>query len=250
MRHSDWIVLPQPRPHASLRLFCFPFAGGGASAYGLWPRLLPPDVEVLCIQLPGRENRFREAPIADVAVVLDQLDLALRDWIGKPYVFFGHSLGGLLAYELTRRFHRDGRRLPRQLVVSGKRAPQFPPRRVAISTLGDGEFIREIVNYDGTAPSLLEDREFMEFVLPRLRADAALFDFYQYQAGPRVPCPIVAFGGDADVHVNEAELLGWRDLTSGGFSSKVFSGGHFFIQQHQALVMQELARLLTDEVCA
>lgn len=187
--------------------------------------------------------------MTDLAAVLDALERAVLPLMERPCVFFGHSLGGLVAYELTKRLHARGVTLPRRLIVSGKRAPQYPPRRPAISRMPDPEFIREIANYDGTPDVLIGNSEFIEMILPRLRADATLFDEYVYSPCEALPCHITAFGGDEDIHVNRQELLGWAELAQ-RFDWRVFSGGHFFIKSGEAVVLQELAQILLETIDA
>ena len=246
MRNNPWIVVSKPNPAAELRLFCFAYAGGGASVFANWHKFLPSNVEVVAIQLPGRENRFSEAPLADLDAVLAQIVDTVGSRLDKPYLLFGHSLGGLIAYELTRRFAVQARRLPQAIVVSGKRAVQMPSRRAALSSLPDREFVSEIANYNGTPSDILDNPELMQLILPRLRADASLFDNYVYRASGPLPCPIVAFGGDHDDHVNHAEILGWEMHTSSSFSHRFFDGDHFFLHSHQAEMMRAMSEVIAS----
>lgn len=249
MKTNPWLVPTRSNPSARLRLFCFAYAGGGASAFAPFARALPASVEIVSVQLPGREGRFHEAPMTQLSEVMDGVTRAVGDHLDKPYLLFGHSLGALIAFELTRHFVAQSRSLPAALIVSGKRAPQMPSRRRPFSRLPDAEFIQEIANYKGTPASVLENRELMELVLPRLRADARLFDDYQYRASGPLPCPIVAFGGTDDPHVNLEELEAWRELTH-TFSSRVFDGDHFFIHGNQHAVTSALAEVIESTIAA
>ncbi|AVP97142.1 putative thioesterase [Ahniella affigens] len=249
MKASPWLVPTRSNPSARLRLFCFAYAGGGASAFASLARSLPSSVEILSVQLPGREGRFHESPLTQLPEVMDGVARAVGDVLDKPYLLFGHSLGALIAFELTRHFAAQARPLPSALIVSGKRAPQMPSRRRPFSRLPDEEFIQEIANYKGTPASVLENRELMELVLPRLRADARLFDDYEYRASGPLPCPIVAFGGTDDPHVNLDELAAWRELTT-TFSSRVFEGDHFFIHGNQHPVASALSEVIESTIAA
>lgn len=249
MKTSPWLVPTRPNPTAALRLFCFAYAGGGASVYSSWARALPASVEILSVQLPGREGRFHEAPLTSLPEVMDGVAQAIGDNLDKPYMLFGHSLGALIAFELARRFVAHARPLPMGLVVSGKRAPQTPSRRRPLARLPDAEFIREIADYKGTPASILENRELMELILPRLRADATLFDDYRYRSNGPLPCPIIAFGGKEDPHVNSEELLGWSELTD-TFSYRTFDGDHFFIHSHHDAVMRALSEAIESTIGA
>lgn len=249
MKTSPWLVPTRPNPSATLRLFCFAYAGGGASAFAPWVRSLPPSVEILSVQLPGREGRFHEAPLTQLPEVMDGVSRAIGEHLDKPYLLFGHSLGALIAFELTRQYVAQSRAMPAALIVSGKRAPQMPSRRRPFSRLPDDEFIQEIANYKGTPASVLENRELMELILPRLRADARLFDDYQYRTSGPLPCPIVALGGTDDPHVNMDELNAWHELTH-SFSSRVFEGDHFFIHSNQDAVLAALAEVIESAIAA
>jgi medium-chain acyl-[acyl-carrier-protein] hydrolase len=247
MKSSPWLVPTRPNPSAALRLFCFPYAGGGASVYAPWSKALPATVEVVSVQLPGREGRFHEPPLTNLPEVMDGVARAIGDNLDKPYMLFGHSLGALIAFELARRFVAHARPLPVALVVSGKRAPHTPSRRRPFARLPDAEFIREIAAYKGTPASILENAELMELILPRLRADATLFDDYQYRSSGPLPCPIVAFGGTEDAHINHTELLAWGELTN-TFSYRTFEGDHFFIHSNHDEVSRALSEVIDSAV--
>lgn len=249
MRNNPWIVVSKPNPAAELRLFCFAYAGGGASIYANWHKSLPSNVEIVAIQLPGRENRFQEAPLTDLDAVMAHVVDAVGSRLDKPYLLFGHSLGGLIAYELARRFAVQSRRMPQGVVVSGKRAPHMPSRRAALSSLADREFVREIADYNGTPSDILDNPELMQLILPRLRADASLFDNYRYRDSGPLPCPVVAFGGDNDKHVNHAELVGW-EIHGSTFSHRFFDGDHFFIHSHHAEVMHAMSEVIASALAA
>src|SRR5438552_7109196 len=120
---DSWLACLKPRPHAAVRLFCFPYAGGGASAFRCWPDALPASIEVCPVQLPGRETRFREPPYTRLAPLAEALGHALRPFLDRPFAFFGHSMGALVAFELTRWLRRAGGPQPAHLFVSACAAP-------------------------------------------------------------------------------------------------------------------------------
>jgi medium-chain acyl-[acyl-carrier-protein] hydrolase len=241
---NSWVVIPKPTPAAKLRLFCFPYAGGGASLFYTWPRALPPEVEVCAVQLPGREGRLSEKPFSDVRPLVDTLAEALTPWMDRPFAFFGHSNGALMAFELTRRLRRDGRRGPVHLFVSGRPAPQTPLRDPPVHGLPEPEFLQELRRFKGTPEEILQNAEIMEILSPMLRADFAISETYQYYDERPLAVPISAYGGRQDGEVPEPDVEAWREQTSGAFHMRMFPGDHFFLNGDRAMVLEELSREL------
>ncbi len=225
-----WIAFRVPRRNPRLRLFCLPYAGGGATAYRSWAERLPETIEVCPIQLPGRETRIREDPPRHVHDLLDSLVEALGPWIDLPFAVFGHSLGAILAYALARELKDPaGDRLV-HLLVSGRRSPSSPSRFAPLHPLPSGEFRRHLARLGGTPPELLRDDELMSLVEPRLRADFEMDDTYAPpSAAPKLSCPVTAFGGAGDWTVSQAELDAWHEVTNGTFRSRVLPGDHFTV---------------------
>ena len=243
-----WIVRPRPSPAARLRIYCFPYAGGGASAFRTWPDDLPPEVEVCAVQLPGRESRFREAAFSDLRATAAAASEVLSPTLAEPFALFGHSLGSWLAFEFARSLAAMGR-VPAHLFVSGRRGPRLPERFPPLHTLPDQEFVEGINSrYGGMAPEVLQNRELLKLLLPSLRADVRAVETYTYVPAPKLECPISVFGGASDAFSNHDELEGWRVETSGPTSLDILPGGHFFIQTQQArlldLVGERLLRVL------
>lgn len=224
-----WLRRLRPNPAARLRLFCFPFAGGSASIYRTWPEGLPADVEAFGIQLPGRENRLMEAPHTSVPLLLEPLTAAVAPYLDRTTVFFGHSLGSLIAFELARTLHQRGLGQPARLIVSARRAPQVPPSRTPVHNLSDAEFLTELRRLNGTPPAVLEHQELMELLLPVLRADFALSEAYRFPGGEPLDCPITAFGAIDDAEVSREALAAWREQTRSEFALHLFPGGHFYL---------------------
>lgn len=224
-----WIAYRKPSPQARLRLFCLHYAGGAASAFRGWQAEVPPEIEICPVQLPGRESRLREERLDSVEAVLDALPRALEPYLDLPFAFFGHSMGALLAYELTHRLERDGRSLPARLLLSGRRAPQVPDDEPPIYDLPDDEFKAELRKLNGTPEAVLEHPELMELLLPVLRADFTLCETYEYEPRAPLPVPISAYGGLSDHKVEREALEAWSERTRGGFKLRMFEGDHFFL---------------------
>ena len=243
---TPWIAYHKPRPEARVRLYCFPHAGGGASIYRTWPGALPPQIEVLPVQLPGREARIREPAFTGLPPLIANLLPALgRGLLGGPVAFFGHSMGALIAYELARALRGAGSPRPLHLFVSARRAPDLPARTEPIHALPEPEFRQRLRELNGTPEAVLEHPELMELVGPTLRADFTLIESYEPVSAPPLDCPITAFGGVDDRDVSEEEVASWRRFTTAGFQLRMLPGDHFFLGQASGeTVIREIARAL------
>ncbi len=229
----------EPR-RGRLRLFCFPHAGSGSSAYRGWAGPIAPGIEVWPVALPGREHRLAEPPIDDIrslaAVVGDELGRSLD----PPFALFGHSMGALLAFEVARHLRRQARSGPDCLIVSAHRAPHIPNQQDQIHEKPTSEFLQELRQLNGTSAEVLEDRELIELMLPVLRADFKAAESYRHIEEPPLQCPIVAYGGTTDSMVSERELADWRTHTNGDFAQKMFEGDHFYIHARRDELIAQL----------
>jgi medium-chain acyl-[acyl-carrier-protein] hydrolase len=239
-----WIQRPHSNRRAALRLFCFPFAGGGAGSYRKWGEFLPAAVEVCPVLLPGREARLGEKAFSSVVPLVDALAPAIASYLDQPFVFFGHSMGALVAFELTRKLRREGQPLPECLFVSARVAPGFALKRQPLSNLPEDEFTRALARFNGAEKDALQHAELMKLLLPTLRADFALHEQYQYFEEPALECPIVAFGGLEDLATEVEGLDAWRLHTEGSFVRRMFAGDHFFINAQQSFFLGRLAQEL------
>jgi medium-chain acyl-[acyl-carrier-protein] hydrolase len=216
-----------------LRLFCFSFAGGGASVYRRWCEFVPPAVDIAAVQLPGRETRFRDAPITRLEPLVDELTRELRPYWDVPFVLFGHSMGALVSFELARRIRRESIPHLAALFVASRRAPQIgrletdePP----MYTLSDEAFKDRVRRFNGTPAAILENAELLNLLMPMFRADFTVVETYAYRDEPPLSVPITAFGGVYDGGVTREQLQAWEKQTSSTFQLHVFPGGHFFMQ--------------------
>lgn len=240
------ILRPVAAPNAQFRLFCFPFAGAGAAAYRGWPEKTLPGCEALLVQPPGRENRIREAGYTSLTALAAQLGGEILAWIDRPYALFGHSMGGLLAFEVARWLRRSRAPEPLALFVSASRAPYQRWPDPPVHRLSDRAFLDEIDRrYRSVPPVVLSDPELRELLTPGIRADMTMVETYECAAEPPLPCPIWAFGGSSDTEVTEAELAGWQQQTSAGFSLTMFDRGHIYLQEEAATLTQSIVTACT-----
>ena len=215
-----------------MQLFCFPYGGSGPSMFRHWGPGLPPWVEVHALALPGREARLREKPYARIAPLVDAIADGIDDALHGSFAFFGHSMGALLCFELAHRLVERRRPLPALIFVSGSDAPHLkrPPRTTC--DLEDDELIEELRKYKGTPSEVLSNRNFMNIVLPSIRADFELIRNYQYEQRLPLPIDIIALGGRNDPSVSLDKVRGWCEHTIRAFEFHSFPGDHFFINSH------------------
>ncbi len=247
-RPDPWLPKAALGPRARLRLFCFPFSGGGASAFRPWSSELPPEIQVSPVQPPGRENRLGEPPYRRIGPLIDALGPAILPYRDVPFAFFGHSLGALVAYELARFLGRVGGPGPVRLLVSACRGPGVPHREPPIYNLPEREFIDQIRIFGGTPDEVLANEELMSVMIPLLRSDYEIYDTYEHQPGDLLSCPISAFGGLEDKDVNRADLEAWQAVTTGACRVRMLPGGHFFIKDSRATLLEAVAMDLAEHV--
>jgi surfactin synthase thioesterase subunit len=235
-----WCRRYRPARGAGARLVCLPHAGGSAPFFLPVAAALSPGVDVVAIQYPGRQDRRAERPISDMAVLADRIHAILRRQPEMPVTIFGHSLGAVLGFEVTRRLEADGHG-PVRLYASGRRAPSTY-RDEKVHLLDDAGILAEVRKMNGTASSVLGDDEMMRAALPALRADYRAAETYSCAPEITVNCPISALTGDNDPKTTVAEAKAWIRHTSGAFDLQVFPGGHFFLTDQADQVIKILDR--------
>jgi medium-chain acyl-[acyl-carrier-protein] hydrolase len=223
-----------------VRILAFVHAGGSASAYASWPRQLGGGFELVGVELPGHGSRVMEEPLADVHEMARAVvkELAAQRAGLPPMVFYGHSLGALVAYETARLLADDPARAPRHLFVSAARAPHLPRETTDIAHLPEDEFLVAVQQrYGGLPAAVLQEPELLELILPALRADFAAFEGYRYFVGTPLACPITAFVGTRDPLVKEAAVAEWSHHTTGPFLHHTVPGDHFFLAESRDQVL-------------
>ena len=211
-----------------LSLICFPYAGGSASSFRNWPLLFDGRINICCVELPGRAGRFGEPAESSCSELVRRLAAGARRWPQGPFVFFGHSMGALVAFELAREFRRRGATLPTALLVSSLRAPHLPETSF-VAGLPDDGFLAELADLSGGQAAAWADPDLRALLLPTLRADVRLCEDYRYLPEDPLPLPIAAFRGHLDGYVSEDEVRAWSQHTSGGFNYQELPGDHMYV---------------------
>jgi surfactin synthase thioesterase subunit len=236
---TPWIRRYRPTDRGRTRLVCFPHAGGAATYFNPVAARFSPDVDVVALQYPGRQDRRREPCVADLATLAELITQELLALSDLPTVFFGHSMGAMLAFETAWRLEARGVGEPRALLLSGRRAPSTV-REEQVHQRDDDGLIAEMRLLNGTDASLMEDEEILRMAVHSLRGDLAAVETY-VDAGHRVSCPVTVFTGDSDPKTTVEEAERWREHAQGPFRMRVFAGGHFFLNRHLGPINDEIA---------
>ncbi|HXZ02887.1 MAG TPA: thioesterase domain-containing protein [Stellaceae bacterium] len=225
---AGWLRLPPVQAATRALLLCFPHAGGNALSFNGWAKDLPDWLGLVRALLPGRDDLAALAPVEQAEEMAPRYLAALAQLGDYPLIFYGHSLGAILAFDLARAMRRRGLRPPLALCVSGRRAPPLPLSHAALSTLADAALIAAMREMGGPMIGIFDNPRWRDRLFPLMRADLAVSDHYRYAAEAPLGCPIIAFHGAEDSLVKAAEVMAWRAETIGGFRFLPVEGRHFF----------------------
>jgi len=230
-----------------LRLFCLPYSGASAMVYSRWRRALPEWLQVCPLELPGRGMRMDEPLQRDIKALAAQLAVEISAQLDGPYALFGHSLGGLLAFELAHALRERGLPEPLALFASGTAGPARRDVSEYAIEKTDAQLITRLRELKGTAEDALANHELMQLMLPILRADFLLCGSFHYGEREPLAMPIHVFGGKQD-SVRAEQLLDWQEDTTTGFSLDMFEGHHFFLLQQETSVLRCLRRYADEHL--
>jgi medium-chain acyl-[acyl-carrier-protein] hydrolase len=239
---NPWLPIRQPCSRARMRLFCFPYAGGSASAYGSWTRLLEPEIELCALELPGRWTRLQEAPLASVSEIVQGAAEAVERLLDVPFAVFGYSFGALLAYDFSRRL-TSHHRVPLGLFAAASPAPDARQISRLAHVPRQDDFIERLARIYGPLPAVvLEDPEAKKLAVRILRADMQALESYPVEPRSTLQCPIAVAHGRDDDTVSIAAAKRWRNYTSSTFSFCAYPGSHFFLHSAGGEICHDLHR--------
>ncbi|MEU0600919.1 alpha/beta fold hydrolase [Streptomyces sp. NPDC006393] len=230
---------------STLRLIVFHHSGGSHLAYRDWPSCFPAGWDVQIPDAPGRGPRDRRPALTHVGALLDHFLHELDSRLTGRYAFFGHSMGGLVAYELTRRLLDAGRTPPVWIGVSARGTLHPDGDAVRRHLLSDAELRQELAAMGGTPSSVLDHEELWELFAPTIRADLRMSETWRTRplTAP-LPVPLSVFGGTRDQVAPPHRLDGWAAASEHFLGRHLFDGGHFYFQDRLA----EVARRIQDDV--
>jgi surfactin synthase thioesterase subunit len=267
---GDWILSRNVKPSAKVRLFCLPYAGGGASLFCKWQQQFPADIDVCPIELPGRESRFKEAPIGNMDRLMDALEEGISDRLyDLPVAFYGHSMGALIAYNFSLRLMKHSRVDIAHLFAGAHSAPVIWPnpifqklenhfKKAGYEFVPDCDFIKkmsvekvaDLIHVFSAIPqfgnNLQLDQEFLLKMLPIILSDMELVGGYKYNGNDTFNLSITAFHGKFDKMISVDDVKAWKQVTGGQFECHVLPGDHLFINQENSL--KKLIELINDSL--
>ncbi len=242
VKTNDWVDYYTPLTKPELRVFCIPFAGGGASKYSPWKRIVPEGVEIVPIQLPGREKRVREKLEYDLIAMAEKIASAIAEISsdGIPFIIFGHSMGGILAFETTKILEKNGI-LPRKCVISATDLEGISNLR-SVRDMTDEELLDAVSVY-GAAQDLEAMKKFKFFFgmfMRVIRADFIMLEDYAMDTSSKITVPITALYSDCDKLARRKTMEFWKNMTDAKFAIREFKGNHFYLFENESAVIDAI----------
>lgn len=238
---GTWLRRFHPADDAAVRMVCFPHSGGSAAYFFPVSRGLSPDVDVLTVQYPGRAERRAEPCVTDVRAMADLVVDELLPWCDRPLALFGHSLGGMVAFEVALRLQELGTP-PVALFASGRRAPSAQRDEPYMHLAAEDHLMEVVLDLGGTGGTVRSPaaEQLLRLALPALRGDLQAAETYRYRPGPLLTCPVTVLNGDADSRVTLREATAWRRHTAAATTFRWFPGGHFYLDSHRPALLDLL----------
>jgi medium-chain acyl-[acyl-carrier-protein] hydrolase len=237
----------QPKPDAAMRLLCFPHAGGGPTAFFPWIALLAPEIECVSIQYPGRGQRFWEEPFTSISDLVGEIVGCMAEIADKPFALYGHSFGGLVAFELARSLRRLGSPAPVHLFVGASRPPHMGPFLPTIHMLSEDEFVEVVqARYGGIPAAIYQDREVLNLFMAPMRADFTAYELYHLPPEAPIGVPITAFAATGDQVATPSSMQEWARHTNVAFDLEILPSGHFFPRDSIVSVVQTIRNQILE----
>lgn len=220
-------------PNSTISLFCFPHAGGGADIYYDWSNFIRSEINIYILNLPGRGKKYLEKSFEEFNVLLDNLLIDIEDLLDKPFIIFGHSMGALIGFELSRRIFEMYNKKPEHLYVSSYPSPEIINNNLVENNISDDELITKLKELNGTPKEIFQHKRFLKLLLPVIRADFKLLNSYSYKELAPLSCPITSIIGSHD-NISVELAKEWYKHSVAVFSLQIFRGDHFYLNNFEA----------------
>ena len=228
-----------------INIFCLPFAGGSKYSYNEYSNIVSDEIRLIPIEIPGRGSRIRETLCTDIDHIVHDIFHQIKDRLDEPYAIYGHSMGALLGYLLTKQISRHALNFPKHLIFTGRKAPSVSNKKAFTYLLPKAEFVKELVVLGGSPAEVLDNEDLINFYEPIIRADFMAVENYKYEASPPLDIPItVMFGTEEDFTRAQAEA--WQRETTTRLELIQFPGGHFFIYQYAKQIVEIITKTLSQ----
>lgn len=241
---SKWFEKQRYSRQAKLRVFLFPYAGGGPSVFRGWHTHLDESIDIFAVYAPGREKRFAEPAISCLKEKTRVLHNEIRQFLDIPHVFIGHSNGAIEALELARLAARSGNKNLLHVIVSARRAPHLPSLKPPVYKLPYHDFVADLRENSTIPEVILNDADMLDMFIPMLRADFALGVNYDFNDSARLNCNASFFWGTDDDNTPKDDVMAWTQYFEGNVDSRAFSGGHFFINSNMHQYINAVRHIL------
>ncbi|MBW4687575.1 MAG: acyltransferase domain-containing protein [Komarekiella atlantica HA4396-MV6] len=241
---ASWIAYHKPKPNSYLHLFCFHPWGSSASIFKKWSDELPPYIEVLPIQLPGRQQRLKEKPFTEFVNLIEVLGDFIHTYLNKPFAFYGHSMGALIAFELAYTVKQKYNISPQYLFLGGAQAPSDVSFLNKIKTFSQNQILNYLLDISEIPEAIYNDKLLVEELMEIFKADLQLLQSYCHRKQEPLDCPIYTFGGIDDVSVSEEQLSLWSHYTQNTFKLQMLPGKHMFLKNN----LKSILDVISEEI--
>jgi acyl transferase domain-containing protein/NADPH:quinone reductase-like Zn-dependent oxidoreductase/surfactin synthase thioesterase subunit len=244
---NPWLVRGRGNPNAPCRLICFHSMGVGASLFTKFLLEPPADFDILAVQTPGRENRSAEAVVERAEELADQIVPHLLPLMDRPVVFWGHSFGGIMAWEVVRRLRERHHREPAHFMISGTLPPHLIHLLQRRETMLKSMVADNSTEYLISLSRYVDDVEFIKAILPPMRRDWPLLRDYRFVPASALNCPITAFAARRDDMVYVDEIRDWSEHTTAGFTLIDVDGDHWFLNRNRQHILETLQQIAIQQ---
>lgn len=235
---NKWFHIIKSQKNPKLRLFCFAYGGGSSYAFSDWAKYVSDDIEIIAIALPGRGKRLNEQSYTQWEPLINEIEIALKCYLDVPYVFYGHSLGSCIAFNLTKQLQKNNNPLPQKIYLAACQSPNIPSFEQPISDLSSDNFFYTIEQMKGLPKELLNNKRLVKLIEPALRADVLLAELWKGTENDKVEVPIIVLCGLTDNAVQPDNVKNWKNFTTKEFNCYLFQGDHFFMHTKKKEILE------------